>query len=249
MSNFYSKQQAYWDSLARLDPDNAIIDPRDRRGWKNAYLSSMRDEAFASKLGAFGLSNATVLDFGCGTGSASIGLRRQGHTVVGLDISPLLLKHARARCSDDGCIFAAIDGRTVPVQDATVDACTIYGVICYVPDDAEATALLRSIRATMKAGAPLLMIEQSRRQRTLTEGGMKVQRTTSEWLALLATAGFIGTTATIMRHGRFPTTPLIRYGLLPPSTWRPLARFEKAIAAVTGVWPWDYADVFFSGNA
>lgn len=249
MTDFYARQRAYWNALADLDPDSSIIDPQDTRGLKNAYLAGMRDAAFAAALERHAIRAGTLLDFGCGTGSASVALLRAGHRVVGLDIALPLLKQARARCGNQGCVFVHTDGRSVPVAEASADASIIYGVLCYVPDDDHATALLREIRAAMSPGGPLLMIEQSRRRRTPSDEGLKVQRTLAQWQALMHKAGFRIERSTLLRHGRFPLTPLIRHGLVPRRLWPLAARTECAVAARTGIWRWDYADVLFEALA
>lgn len=249
MNEFYDRQKAYWDSLATLDPDASIIDPRDKRGYKNAYLAQMRDSTLREALGVRVSPGATLLDYGCGTGSATIALTRLGYSVVGADLSTSLLSHARHRCGDQRALFVAVDGRSVPLRDHSMDAAIAYSVFCYVTDEAEATALLAGIRKTLIPGSPLLIIEQARRHRTVCEQGLKVQRTTDQWRGLLAGAGFKRIGQAILRHGRFPTTPLIRHGLVPRGAWSALMRAERAIPRITGVWPWDYADVLFSAEA
>lgn len=249
MKTHYRRQRAYWDSLASLDPDVAVIDPQDRAGYKNDYLSRMRDSALHTALEARVPLGSTVLDFGCGTGSASIGLLQRGYRVIGLDISPALLRHAKRRAADREGLFVAIDGRSIPLRERTVEATVIYGVLCYVTDDAEAVTLLARIHESMKPGAPLLMIEQARRVRTELEGGLKVQRTPAQWRSLLQEAGFVIDAHWLMRHGRFPTTPMIRYGMIPARLWKSIAEVERRVSAATGIWPWDYADVFHEATA
>ncbi len=249
MDDFYSRQRSYWDKLSRLDPDASIIDPGDTRGLKNAYLAGMRDRALLSGLKSLVPAHGVLLDFGCGTGSASISLLREGYRVVGLDLSQGLLRQAVARCREGSSAFVAIDGRNLPLQGRSLDAAVTYGVLCYITDDAEAVALLRGICAALRPGAPMLMIEQARTRRTLSEGGLKVQRTTREWSALLDAAGFRGVQRRLLRHGRFPTTPLIRHGLVPSFLWESIARMEAVVGSLTGVWPWDYADVLFESLA
>ena len=249
MNDFYSRQRSYWNRLSRLDPDASIIDPGDTRGLKNAYLAAMRDHALRAALEPVVPEGGVLLDFGCGTGSASIALLRAHYRVIGLDLAQGLLGQAAARCSGHAGLFAAIDGRNLPLRPMSLDGAVTYGVICYVTDDGEAVTLLKGIRDAMRSGAPLLMIEQARTQRTLSESGLKVQRTTQQWSALIEAAGFTGLQHRILRHGRFPTTPLIRHGLVPRWLWTPISRLEASVGNATGVWPWDYADVLFESRA
>lgn len=249
MDDFQLRQKDYWDSLGGLDPDASVIDPNDRLGHKNAYLAALRDRAFATGLAGTGVHQGMILDLGCGTGSATRALLRSGYRILGFDISRSLLVHARRRCGDADVLFAEIDGRHLPVAAATLDAAITYGVICYLPKDVEAVALLGRVRQALKPGAPLVMIEQARVRRRLCDNGLKVQRTLAEWVGLLHAAGFRDPEAVILRHGRFPTTPLIRLGLVPRGVFPALARLEQVLAELTGVWPWDYADVRFTAHA
>lgn len=243
------RQRRYWDALARTDPDAAIIDPNDRRGFKNAYLAGLRDRAFAQSLARHGVERGTLLDLGCGTASASHPLLRAGHRVLGLDISLQLLRHAQKRCDNLDCLFVAVDGRRLPVAASVMDAAVVYVVLSYVTDDAAALALLEEVRATLKPGAPLIMIEQARTRRALCEDGLKVHRSIREWTRLLRQAGFRLDDTAILRHGRFPTTPLVAAGAIPRAAWPWLARFEAGVARVTGVFGWDYAEVRFEAKA
>ncbi|WP_408952679.1 class I SAM-dependent methyltransferase [Lysobacter sp. Hz 25] len=249
MSRPDRKPRLHWDSLAQIDPDAAVIDPHDLRGLKNQYLAGIRDAAFRQSLQRYGVEHGTLLDLGCGTGSATRPLINAGHRVIGVDISKSLLRHARARCNEDDCLFVQTDGLQLPIADRSLDATVIYGVLIYLVDDAQAQALLSQVRAALKPGAPLIMIEQVRRHRRLTEQGLKCQRSRQEWISLVEAAGFSVQEHRILRHGRFPATPLIRAGLIPRRLW-PLAHYlETRIAARTGVFPWDYAEALFVATA
>lgn len=249
MNDADRQQREHWDGLAGIDPDAAIIDPLDRRGLKNRYLAAIRDGAFEDSMARHGIVAGALLDLGCGTGSASQPLMRAGHRIVGVDISLGLLRHARARCGDEGCAFVKTDGHALPIADAAMDAAVIYVVLSYLTDDAAALALLRAARAALKPGAPLVMIEQARRRRRLCEDGLKIHRTIAQWNSLLEQAGFALGRCTVLRHGRFPTTPLVRLGLLPQRSWALLARLEARVARWTGVFGWDYAEVRFEAKA
>uniref|UniRef100_UPI0026191C9B class I SAM-dependent methyltransferase n=1 Tax=Thermomonas sp. TaxID=1971895 RepID=UPI0026191C9B len=227
------------------DPDAAVIDPKDSRGHKNAYLAQIRDIAIYESLADAGIRAGTIMDLGCGSGSATLPLLRAGHRVLGLDISAGLLRHAQRRCDGMDCLFVQTDGGLPPLSPGKLDAVIIYGVLCYTIDDNSVKAILARIREALRPDAPLIMIEQVRSRRRLTEGGFKVQRTLGEWHELLDSSGFKIKSATILRHGRFPTTPLIAAGMVPRSAWNTIQKLESAVAAVTGVFPWDYAEVRF----
>lgn len=245
MKTVDSKRRQYWDGLSAIDPDAAVIDPNDHRGCKNTYLSGTRDIAFGEGLRAAGARDGILLDFGCGSGGATLPLTRGGYRVIGVDISGGLLRHASNRCLDSDAIFVRTAGGPPPVLPGVLDGAVIYGVLCYVTDDKEAVELLQGVRSALKPSSPLVMIEQIRRRRRVVEDGFKVQRTEGELIALLETAGFRLSDRTILRHGRFPATPLIAAGLLPPSTWSSMRALERMLANLSGVLPWDYAETRF----
>ncbi|WP_057971370.1 class I SAM-dependent methyltransferase [Lysobacter antibioticus] len=249
MSGADPRQRAHWDALSKIDPEAAVIDPNDRIGRKNTYLASIRDAAFRESLARYAVSKGKLLDLGCGSASATSSLLDAGHSVLGIDISTGLLRHAQSRCSGRSCLFVATDGKHLPVADDALDATVVYVVLSYIADDEQAKNLLADIRQALKPGAPLIMIEQTRTSRRVAEQGLKLHRSRQEWLALLRSAGFTIDRSSILRHGRFPSTPLIAAGLIPRWAW-PYARLlEIRIASVTGVLPWDYAEVLFEARA
>lgn len=249
MSRADHEQRAYWDRLSQIDPDAAIIDPNDSRGLKNAYLAGLRDNAFSNSLRRHGVDSGRLLDLGCGTGSATRPLLDAGYSMLGVDISLGLLRHARIRCGDQNCLFVSTNGKQLPIADAVIDATVVYVVLSYLVDDDQAVNLLMAVRRALKPGAPLIMIEQARTRRRLTEQGMKVQRTRENWCELLQYAGFSVERCSVLRHGRFPTTPLIAAGWIPRKLWPLVGDLEARVAARTGVLPWDYAEILFEARA
>lgn len=231
----------HWDRLSDLDPDRSIIDPNDRRGYKNRYLAGLRDVALLESLHKVP-PGSLLLDYGCGSGSGSATLLNAGWRVVGLDISTPLLQQARLRCHQGRALFAKIDGRTVPLKAGAIAAAITYGVLIYCVDDDELARLLAEFRRALQPGGVLILIEQVKRHDHLAEEGLKRFRTIGDWHRHLASAGFGVEHSTILRHGRFPGTVALQHGLVPRSLWRGMARLERAFGAL-GVAPWDYADV------
>ena len=249
MNSADSEQRKYWDDLAEIDPNAAIIDPKDCLGFKNSYLAEIRDEAICEGLSRHGVAAGILLDVGCGTGSATHPLLLSGHRVLGVDISLGLLRHARSRCGDENCLFIATDGERLPLAPNCFDAAIIYVVLSYILSDHAVCNLLSDIKTALRPGAPLIMIEQARTRRRVCEGGRKVQRTCREWEGLLESAGFLLKGSAILRHGRFPTTPLIRAGFIPRAFWPALRHLEGRVASRTGVFKWDYAEICFEALA
>ena len=85
--------QQYWDDLASTfdnEPDHGLHDVLIRETWTE-FLKTWLPP-----------TDATVLDIGCGTGSLSILLAELGHKVTGIDLSPSMISHARAKAAIHG---------------------------------------------------------------------------------------------------------------------------------------------------
>lgn len=245
------KQRDYWNQLADLPPDTAVFDPSDQRGDKNAYIASIRDTSFATALKSAGGTGAIdlVLDFGCGTGSTSLELLRQGYRVLGVDIARSLLVQARRRCDDRRSLFVAIDGTSLPLASEAFDAAVSYVVLSYVVEDKTALDLLKAIRTSLKPGSQFVAIEQCRTETRIVEGGLKAHRSINKWTTLFNDAGFRNVTSHTIRHGHFPLTPIIRAGFIPRLAWPAIRAIERIIGSVVPILPCDYAETLFEATA
>jgi ubiquinone/menaquinone biosynthesis C-methylase UbiE len=69
------------------------------------------------------LSGASVLDFGCGHGMASVVFARRGARVTAFDLSPGYLREARRRAQANSVsvAFVQADGERLPFADASFD--------------------------------------------------------------------------------------------------------------------------------
>jgi SAM-dependent methyltransferase len=89
--------------------------------WYDGYLAGPAADhtarTTAALVEALGPGTGTCLDLGCGTGVHAPAVRRLGWTVVGVDLSPALLRHARPRLP-----VAVADAARLPLGDAGLDA-------------------------------------------------------------------------------------------------------------------------------
>jgi SAM-dependent methyltransferase len=98
-----------------------------------------------------GRGSGRLLDLGCGTGVALPVLQRLGWSVVGVDVSEEMLARARRH----GAEVLRFDGRTLPFEDASFDACLALWIHTDVDDF---PAMLREAARVLRPGAPLVCI-------------------------------------------------------------------------------------------
>jgi SAM-dependent methyltransferase len=98
------RHQRDWEDLARLDPLWAIqSSARNRFGGADdvAFMASGREKVatIMDRLGELGLpkQRARALDFGCGVGRLTLPFADHFDEVIGVDIAPAMVEHARER--------------------------------------------------------------------------------------------------------------------------------------------------------
>lgn len=101
-----------------------------------------------------------ILDLCCGTGRHSILLHKRGWDIVGLDISPNLLKIAKERMAEKHTRFplARAEMRHLPFQTETfglvINMFTSFG---YLPSEKEDVQSLREVARTLKRDGLFLL--------------------------------------------------------------------------------------------
>lgn len=239
-----SDQIEHWERLSLHPPDASVIDPKDRRGHKNRYITALRNEAIIARLPA-PVADRPVLDFGCGTGSLSAALAAAGHMVLGLDISPGLLARTRERGLGSEHLFARFDGLHIPLATGTVPAAATYVVLNHIIEDRDLSQVLREIHRVLAPGGRLVAIEQVRRRARIDPAAWQHRRTIEGFERLFEEAGLRRVSCELVRFGRLPTTYAVAFGLLPERLWPGLRTVERALGRTVGVLPWDYSDACF----
>lgn len=102
-----------------------------------------------------------ALDVACGTGRHAAHLAGLGHTVIGTDISPVMLEVAREKLPDVELHLA--DMHDLPIPDASVDTVVTGLAVNHVPDLAPVFAELARV---LRPGGPLVVSDS----RGLMEG-------------------------------------------------------------------------------
>ena len=137
---------AMFDGVAeRYDRTNTILSFGKDRGWRNATRDALKLQP-----------GELVLDLAAGTGVSTAQWARSGAEVIGVDISPGMLragKKTRPRTT-----LLAGDALALPFADATFDAVTISFGLRNVHDTA---AALRELARVTKPGGRLVICEFS----------------------------------------------------------------------------------------
>jgi ubiquinone/menaquinone biosynthesis C-methylase UbiE len=99
----------------------------------------------------------TVLDVGCGTGTALAEYVAAGCTVIGADPSPAMLARAVGRLGS-AADLRLIDGPLLPAPDATVDLVLVSLVLHSVPH-ADAVGILRESERVLVPDGRVLVVD------------------------------------------------------------------------------------------
>jgi SAM-dependent methyltransferase len=111
-----------------------------------------RGRSVAADLHALLRPGEPVLDIGIGTGTVAVALRDLAHRVVGVDLSPAMLRHAYARL---GPVVAAADAARLPLRDgATAQAISVW-VLHLVGD---VPGVLREVARVLVPGGRYLVV-------------------------------------------------------------------------------------------
>jgi 2-polyprenyl-3-methyl-5-hydroxy-6-metoxy-1,4-benzoquinol methylase len=109
--------------------------------------------------------NSRVLDAGCGTGRLSGALHERGHTVVGVDVDPVLIEAAGG--DYPGPRYAVADLATLEFDEEPFDAALLAGnVLVFVAPGSEVD-VLRRIGAHLKPDGVLVSGFATDREYTL----------------------------------------------------------------------------------
>lgn len=100
----------------------------------------------------------TILDVGCGDGSLTRLLAREGSQATGIDINATQLARARAAEPVPGASYAEGRGEALPAKDHSADAVVYMNSLHHVPEAAIPAALAEAARV-LRLGGLLLAIE------------------------------------------------------------------------------------------
>jgi SAM-dependent methyltransferase len=142
------ERRALWDAEAETfdeAADHGLRDPDVRAAWR------------ALLLGALPAAPGRVADLGCGTGTLSLLLAEEGFSVDGVDLSPEMVRLARAKAGDRrGVTFVEGDAAAPPLAPGGYDVVLCRHVLWAMPDPAET---LRRWIDLLRPGGSLVLVE------------------------------------------------------------------------------------------
>jgi SAM-dependent methyltransferase len=121
-------------------------------------------------------SSRAVLDICCGTGQLALHFLEQGYTVVGLDLSPAMLEHARINCQSymDQAHFISGDAADFHLDAAFGLAVSTYDALNHLPDSVALAGCCRSAYTALLPGG-WFIFDLNTRQGLRQWSGMNVQ--------------------------------------------------------------------------
>ena len=132
--------------------------------WERASEEALSVKKLLESLGV--KENSLILDLGCGNGRIAINLAKLGYRVVGVDISPVLIKDAvekaRLHGVEDRVIFRVGDARRIDeeLSGFFFDAVLLYWttILGYYVDESIDIDILKKIRRIVQSSGYLLVL-------------------------------------------------------------------------------------------
>lgn len=210
-----------------------LADPYDKRGLKTEYISLLQAMALEQ---AVGRGEGIAVDLGCGYGRMSKRIAALGYSVVGVEPSVRVLRHAAA--ADPDLSWCAARMPEIPMRDRSVDLVLLLNVVraLHLLGIRDVCADAARIVATQ---GRLVVLDNIR------EGDTRYVE--DQWFVdFFASQGLRLTRRIPIRSGRNIWIYLIRFGFIPKSWFRRLAERELQRMSKARRKPrWTYYNVIY----
>lgn len=141
---------ATWKDITTADPAHS---ERYAQRWKTFVAQGKDIDGEARLIDAVAPRHARILDAGCGTGRVGGYLAKRGHEVIGTDVDPILITHAKQDFPDATWVVGDLSEDEIPAHDVDVAVCA--GNVMGFLDPAGRAPALASIFRTLRPGGRL----------------------------------------------------------------------------------------------
>jgi len=185
------------------------------------YFAAVKAEVLLAEMAHYGIdpTTATVLDFGCGTGSNSAHIHDQVQCLIGTDVSGESLPPAKANAPTAS--FVHTGDVQLPLKEKSVDVVLISCVLHHIPLDIR-TAAMKEVNRVISDRGFVLVVEHNPWNPATR---WIVNRCEFDDDAILLTTK---TASTLLRSADF-ASPRQRYILFIPGTGKAITRFNNAL--------------------
>lgn len=180
--------------LAARSTDTRAYFGRVAGAWDDVRREMFGDRFTAAASLSLIPSDWVVADLGCGTGDAAELIAPWAESVLAIDNAPEMLEAGRRRLSDSGNVeFLEAELESLPLEDASVDAATLFLVLHHVADPARAMEeVARVLRRDRGGGLAVVvdMVDHDRDEYRQTMGHKHLGFSEARVLELFERAGF-----------------------------------------------------------
>jgi SAM-dependent methyltransferase len=233
MKDPFQHVRRHYDAIADYGP-YATLAPHNRGGRKSRYVAAVFDAALLPRLACHcDLEHEPrVLDFGCGSGILTVQIAAMGMRVVGIDLSPAIIRFAQnwGQHLSHLCSFAMTDGWRMPFRNASFDIVVARESLCYVPDG-QLHLVMAEFQRVMKDGGMIYILDQvSENPAWQNHPGAPYlkKRSVDDLIKAMHEAGFQVRETIAIRQPRFFWIYPVWAGLFPERLIPILAKLEVA---------------------
>ncbi len=194
------------------------IDPADRRGHKNLYIDTLQKMALEEALELNG--DETVLDFGCGSGRMTYWLAPRVKKVIGLEVTPAMIRLAEEHRKSDNVEFKLYDGAHFPDFPYPFDLILSVGVL-QIMEGERLKKTVSELARCLKPDGKIYLVEQ------VSDNPAVGRPSLSEYLKVFEELKLEVLRRFAIRKGRWWLLYLIRYGVIPIRWFATIAKKEK----------------------
>jgi len=233
MVNKYQPKGDTWEERAtKGDVLSAVIDPADKTGRKNRFINLIHkiaiSEFFPQKL------TGSILDLGCGTGRFLPWLSQRAPSIIGIDITKKMLKHAKETTHNLRNVELMLcDGTYLPLREESFNIVLSIWVLQHIIRKQDFENAAKELIRSLKTGGRAYLIEQV----------SKAGRMPRDYIDMFQ--GCICMVQMPIRRSRSRLSILVQKNFTPSFIFPLIARLEILFSRWKSIPDDEYLDYFF----